>query len=261
VSAPVVRLDHIRVGEAAPILEDIDLEVQAGHFLGIVGPNGAGKSTLLSVITGLTIPSAGHIDLFGQCLKRLNRRRLLRQVGYLSQMHAHEDHLPLRVACVVRMGLTGYDAPLWRRTRHTDQIAEALEAVGMLKHSQADFRQLSGGQKQRVRVARALVRRPKLLLLDEPSAAMDAPGQEKLYQLLRGLCEERGMSVIMVDHDVAAISAYVDSVACLNKRIHYHAIKGERIPDTIWKHMYGEHVHMVRHDSHCIGCGPQGKRA
>ena len=126
----------------------------------------------------------------------------------------------------------------------------------MTAHQTSDFRRLSGGQQQRVRLARALVRQPKLLLLDEPSAALDSRHQEKLYQLLRKLCDEQGMTVLMVEHDIAAITSYVDSVACLNKNIHYHAKKGDTIPDEVWREMYGDHVNIVAHDASCIGCAP-----
>jgi len=116
--------------------------------------------------------------------------------------------------------------------------------------------ELSGGQRQRVRLARALVRRPRLLLLDEPSASLDTVRQEKLFKLLRRLCDETGMAVIMVEHDIAAISSHVDSVACLNRRIHHHAMRGENIPEAVWRAMYGDHIHIVSHDAGCIGCGP-----
>jgi zinc transport system ATP-binding protein len=99
-----------------------------------------------------------------------------------------------------------------------------------------------------------LVRKPKLLLLDEPSAALDSVRQERLFQLLRRLCDETGMSVIMVEHDIAAISSHVDSVACLNRNIHHHAMRGEEIPEDVWRAMYGDHIHIIAHDAACIGC-------
>ncbi len=254
-STPVVSLSHINVGDARhPILEGINLNLEAGHFLGIVGPNGAGKSTLLDVITGLGPLDNGHVDLFGRCLRRTSRRRLLKKVAYLSQMHGAEPLLPLRARDVVAMGLTSYNAPLWRPAASSTKITEALAQVGMEHKAENDFRLLSGGQKQRVRLARALVREPALLLLDEPSAGLDTEGQDRLYQLLRRLCDEEDMAIIMVEHDIAAITAYVDSVACLNRRIHHHAMRGESIPEHVWHDMYGDHMHVMAHDARCIGC-------
>jgi zinc transport system ATP-binding protein len=254
-STPIIRLQHVRAGSARkPILEDINLSLDAGHFMGIVGPNGAGKSTLLHIMAGLSEPDAGHVDLMGKCLRRHNRRRLLSSIGFLSQFQEAPGRLPVNAREVVAMGLGDYARPLWRSPGPMADVDQALEMMGVTSHADEDFRQLSGGQKQRVRIARALVASPKLLLLDEPSAALDASGQEKLYQRLRLLCEERGMTIVMVEHDVAAISSYVDSVACLNRRIHFHAGRGESIPDDVWKAMYGDHVHIMAHDAKCIGC-------
>ncbi len=261
-TAPVVHLSHIRFGsDKKPILDNLSLEVEAGHFMGIIGPNGAGKSTLLTIIAGLLKPSAGHIDLFGKCLNSRTRQKLQQDLGYLHQAQSNQPDIPLRVYDVVAMGLSSYHTSLLTRLfqdkkHEKDMICHALDLVEMTNHQYADFRNLSGGQQQRVRLARALVRQPKLLLLDEPSAALDSRHQEKLYKLLRKLCDEKNMTVLMVEHDIAAITSYVDSVACLNKNIHYHAKKGDTIPDEVWREMYGDHVNIVAHDASCIGCTP-----
>ena len=261
-STPVVHLSHIRFGsDKKPVLDNLSLDVNAGHFMGIIGPNGAGKSTLLSIIAGLVKPDAGHIDLFGRCLNRKTRQTLQRDLGYLHQVQSKLPDIPLRVRDVVAMGLSSYNTSLFqglfsKKSNAQDNITHALDLVEMTAHQTSDFRRLSGGQQQRVRLARALVRQPKLLLLDEPSAALDSRHQEKLYKLLRKLCDEQGMTVLMVEHDIAAITSYVDSVACLNKNIHYHAKKGDTIPDEVWREMYGDHVNIVAHDASCIGCAP-----
>jgi len=253
---PVISLAHVSFGsKQAPILDDISFELEQGHFMGIVGPNGAGKSTILSLMIGLIQPREGHIDLFGQCLRRFNRSRLLKNIGYLHQLHHYDPHLPLQVCDVVAMGLSSYNSALWSGLKkHQLTIQQALQAVEMEHLIQHDFRTLSGGQKQRVRLARALVRQPKLLLLDEPSAALDSKQQQKLYTLLRQLCDTKNMTIIMVEHDIAAITGHVDSVACLNRSIHHHAMRGEQIPQDVWHQMYGEHMHVIAHDTGCIGC-------
>jgi len=254
-SEPCVSISGLSFApEGRPVLEAIDLSLDYGHFMGIIGPNGAGKSTLLSMIAGLLQPTSGKIELFGKVLNKLNRHRLLRQVGFLDQMHDHDPRLPLRVSDVVAMGSSDYASPLWRRNDCSDAVERALQQVEMSELADRDYRELSGGQRQRVRLARALVRSPKLLLLDEPSAALDSRRQDQLYALLRRLSREEKMTIIMVEHDIAAITAHVDSVACLNRRIHYHAMQGDAIPENIWKEMYGDHVHIVAHDAGCIGC-------
>lgn len=252
----IVRVSHLRFGPVnKPILDNISLNIEAGHFMGIVGPNGAGKSTLINIIAGLTHPDSGHIDLMGECLTRSSRHRLLKQIGFLHQLHDHQPRLPMRVSDVVAMGLPHYAKP-WKRNHQSRAILDSLSLVDMESLADNDFRLLSGGQRQRVRLARALVRKPKLLLLDEPSAALDRVSQERLFRLLRKLCDDTNMSAIMVEHDIAAISSHVDSVACLNRQIHHHAMKGENIPDDVWRAMYGEHIQIVAHDAGCIGCAP-----
>lgn len=259
---PVIHLSHVGFGSPnKPILEHLSLEIAAGHFMGIIGPNGAGKSTLLTIIAGLRKPDTGHVDLFGQCLTHKTRSKLQRDLGYLHQAHDGMPDLPMRAAEVVAMGLTSFQQPLWKflfRDQRADQkkISDALAMVEMSEHQNSDFRSLSGGQQQRIRLARAIVRKPKLLLLDEPSAALDSRNQKKLYQLLRRLCDEENMTVVMVEHDVAAITSYVDSVACLNRHIHYHTKRGENIPSDVWTAMYGDHINIVSHDEGCMGCAP-----
>ncbi|GMR00062.1 MAG: ABC transporter ATP-binding protein [Zetaproteobacteria bacterium] len=261
-STPSVCLNHINVGHPEQwILNDINLIVEPGHFLGIVGPNGAGKSTLLHAIAGLIEPDTGHIDLFGECLSRFNRRKLLAQTGFLSQKQETPSMLPMRVRDVVALGLATYPAPLWNFSRHETKVKQALALTDTEALAERDYRSLSGGQQQRVRLARALATSPRLLLLDEPAAALDTHAQELLYRLLRRMCDEQGTAIIMVEHDIAAISGYVDSVACLNTRIHHHAMHGETIPEEVWHTMYGDHMHVVAHDSHCIGCHDQHKNA
>ncbi|MDQ6987655.1 MAG: ATP-binding cassette domain-containing protein [Mariprofundaceae bacterium] len=254
-TVPAIRLNHLSFGRPeARILENIDLQLEAGHFLGIVGPNGAGKSTLLHIICGLLQADDGHIDLFGECLSRSSRKRLLSQLRFLPQRQEGMSSMPVRVRHVVAMGLDSAYGPLWRRAPHHEKINQALERTGIMAYADTDFRALSGGQQQRVRLARALVAMPRILLLDEPAAALDAPAQAKLYKLLRQLCDELDMAIVMVEHDIAAISDYVDSVACLNRSIHHHALRGETIPEQIWHDMYGNHMHIVAHDAACIGC-------
>jgi len=254
----VLEARHVGLQLAGkPVLDDVSLAVEHGHFMGIVGPNGAGKSSLLSLMIGANPVSTGEMRLFGQTLSARSRGHLLSRVGYLHQLRGHQEHLPMRVDNVVAMGLRRWRLPLWQRVGGESAIAEALDKVDMLDLRRRDFRQLSGGQVQRVRLARALVHQPELLLLDEPAAALDAHHQQQLYVLLRRLCDDHGMSIIMVEHDIAAISSHVDSVACLNQRIHFHAMKGEQIPQDVWHSMYGKQMHVIAHDAACIGCNHQ----
>lgn len=251
----VVWLDNVWVGpKDRPILEAINLKVPRGRFLAVIGPNGAGKSTLLGVIAGLIAPDAGSVYLFGERLERGRGRRLLKRIGYLRQEKTPCE-LPLRVSEVVAMGLLDYPSPLWKRIRANDEIRWALEEVGMEAFADADFRALSGGQRQRVHLARALVRKPGLLLLDEPTSGLDVDAQNQLYRLLKKLSQKEGMTVVMVEHDIALVTAFADAIACLNRRIYCHAKRGEKIPEAIWQAVYGDHRTFVTHNDRCIGAG------
>ena len=191
--------------------------------------------------------------------KRLRAESLAAKVGGLSIA----DFTALPVVAAVEKArnikLSAREEIVARRIlQEITERLEFLQAVGLgylsLDRSAAT---LSSGESQRVRLAKALISQPRLLLLDEPSAALDASAQQRLYLLLRRLCDERGMAIIMVEHDIAAITGHVDSVACLNRRVHCHAMKGEQIPEDIWHAMYGEHMHVIAHDSSCIGCVPE----
>ena len=201
------------------VLEDIDLTIGESDFLGLIGPNGGGKTTLLKVILGLLKPSSGDVTVFGQTPAEGRRR-----IGYVAQ-HAHFDEdFPASVWEVVLMGRLGR-AGLFRRYSKADReaAARALDTVEMLAHKHRQVGKLSGGEQQRVLIARALTTDPKLLILDEPTANVDAPMQKGLYELLATL--KTRMAILLVSHDISAVSVNVDKVACLNRRLFYHNSK------------------------------------
>ncbi|MDQ6964696.1 MAG: ATP-binding cassette domain-containing protein [Mariprofundales bacterium] len=253
--APALAIDSLCFGTAeAPILDNITFHLYPGHFMGIVGPNGAGKSTLMNLLVGALTPTYGTISFNGVTMDRLHRHSILQRIAFVHQLQDHQPTLPVTVEEVVAMGHPDHHRWWWRRSSVRSAIASVLEQVGITGCQRRDYRYLSGGERQRVRLARALLRKPAVLLLDEPSAALDTPAQDQLYRLLRTLCDDDGITVVMVEHDIAAISAFVDSVACLNRRIHHHAMRGEQVPVQVWQDMYGDHMHVVAHDHDCIGC-------
>jgi zinc transport system ATP-binding protein len=207
------------------VLDGVDLRVERGDFLGVIGPNGAGKTTLLRVILGLVPPAGGTARLFGgpPATERVRRR-----VGYVPQQAAIDTTLPATVSEVVETGLgaaLGWFAP--DRAEGRRRVRTALEQVGLAARAATRIRTLSSGQRQRVLIARALVSDPELLLLDEPAAGIDADAQATLAGLLRRLHRERGVTVIMVSHDLAAVAREVATLACLNRRLVFHGPPGE----------------------------------
>lgn len=223
----VVRLEDVWVHyNGIPALEGVSLSIEEGDFLGIIGPNGSGKTTLIKVIVGLVKPSRGTVSVLG---KSPEKSRM--DVGYISQQALFDRDFPISVWEIVLMGRYSRAGLFKRYSREDRSIArEALETVGMLEYRDRQVGQLSGGQQQRVFIARALAVRPKLLLLDEPTASVDPTMQTEFYELLERLKQQ--MAIVLVSHDMNAISIYVDNIACLNRQLFYHGTK-EIAPDVL----------------------------
>jgi zinc transport system ATP-binding protein len=199
-----------------PVLIDVDLTVQAGDFIAMIGPNGGGKTTLLRLMLGLLKPESGQIRIFGGSPQEAAHR-----IGYVPQdVHINKD-FPVSALDVVLMGKLKPGRG-WSRHSETDRRAamRALELVEMEKFHNQRIGELSGGQKQRVFVARALVTDPELLFLDEPTASIDAKGQNEFYHLLNEL--NKKITIIVVSHDLMVVSGYIKSVVCVNRHLHYH---------------------------------------
>lgn len=207
----LVRLRGAAFGyHGSPVVAGIDLTVQEGDFLGIVGPNGAGKTTLLRGVIGLLKPMEGSVllgDLFG-------RRPV---IGYVPQVQALDPIFPLTVDEVVSMGAF----PRMRRlafmgAREKTLLAGCLGQVGMEKHRKHLFAALSAGQKQRVLMARALMTRPDLLLLDEPTSGVDEAAEKAVMDLL-GVLNRDGLAVVLVCHEMDTVRENVRDVLWVNR--------------------------------------------
>ncbi len=215
----VIGLRDVWVYHAGlPVLEDVTISIHRHDFLGIIGPNGGGKTTLLKVMLGLIKPERGEVKVLGGDPER-NRRR----IGYVPQHSLFDHDFPISVMDVVLTGRAGQRL----FGRYTDQdrklAHDTLKMVDMLPFAKRQIGKLSGGERQRVFIARALVTEPEVLLLDEPAAGIDAHIQTEFYEMLEKLKEK--MTIVMVSHDLTAISIYVDNIACLNRRLFYHNSK------------------------------------
>lgn len=198
------------------VLQDVNLSVRANDFMAIIGPNGGGKTTLLKLMLGLLMPEQGTVRVNGK-----SPREASSCIGYVPQDVHTNRSFPITALDVVQMGQLNLKKRLSRQTaadRH-DALA-TLEDMGMGDYADRRIGMLSGGQRQRVFIARALVARPKVLLLDEPTASIDTKGQTDFYHLLKEL--NKDMTVLVVSHDLLVVSRYVKSVACVNKQLHYH---------------------------------------
>ncbi|HED24812.1 MAG TPA: metal ABC transporter ATP-binding protein [Firmicutes bacterium] len=207
------------------VLEKISFLVGEGELTGVIGPNGAGKTTLLRAILGLIPISQGRLEVLGSSHLHLKKVRPL--VGYMSQRKSYEKNIPLSVADVVFTGLLTPATILRRVNKGSLKIKEALQAVGMEGFADRSFHELSGGEQQRVLLARALVRKPALLLLDEPNAGLDFPAQRKFNALLRELRERDKLTIILVSHDLFSVASTADQLICINCVMHTHGQPGE----------------------------------
>jgi len=256
-SSPVVRVEHVDFSwDGNEVLRDCNLEVAPGQFLGLLGPNGGGKTTLLRLILGELVPQGGRVLVFGREAHRLGRQRRL--IGYVPQRERAEVNFPATALDTVVMGTfsaLGFGRRVGRAQR--EAALHTLDLLGLAEVADKPLRELSGGQQQRVFVARALVARPRLLLLDEPTVGIDVAGQESFFEQLHRLQEEMGLTVIMATHDMDHIRHVADWLACISREVHWHGpaetISREELQEACELGAYDEHVRIYH-----LGEGDRG---
>ncbi|WP_346355780.1 metal ABC transporter ATP-binding protein [Azotosporobacter soli] len=199
------------------VLSDISLTIEAGDFVVVVGPNGAGKSTLLKIMAGLLEPQAGRIVISGEEMRAAQRQG---QIAYVPQQYsAHTPGFPATVEEIVELGTV--------KGHHTRQgkrhiVSHMLELVGATALRTRRIGELSGGQQQRVMVAMALAANPQILLLDEPTSGIDYEASGRIYELLKDLNQNLGITVVMISHDMEKALQYAKKVACINRGLCFY---------------------------------------
>jgi zinc transport system ATP-binding protein len=190
----------VRFG-AAPVLDGVDVAVNDGEIVTLIGPNGSGKTTLVRVMLGLLTPDRGVV-----------RRRAGIRIGYVPQHMNVDAALPISVRRFLRLGGAA-------RFARMDEALSEVDGAHLIDHPVSV---LSGGELKRVLMARALLRAPDLLVLDEPSAGIDIPGQAELYALIRDIRDRRACGILLVSHDLHLVMAATDEVVCLNHHVCCH---------------------------------------
>jgi zinc transport system ATP-binding protein len=197
-------------------LRHVDLRIEQGEFVAIAGPNGGGKTTLLRLALGLERPKAGRVRLFDQPADRVHRRS---RVAYLPQRAELALDAPVTVREVVTAGRVA--RRVVGRLRDADRAAidEAIARVGLSEHAEAVVRRMSGGQQQRAFIAKALAAEPDLLVLDEPTAGVDADAQEALAELLERLHRDLDVTILFVSHEFGAVERFVERLVLVRGEI------------------------------------------
>ena len=219
------------------ILQDVDFTLRPGEFCGLIGANGSGKTTLLRSILGLQRPSAGSVRIDGG----------LRSVGSVPQKTLFDPYVPVRARDLVALGLDGhrlgFPFPSSKRRRLVDEMLRAVDAEGF-----ADQRigNLSGGEQQRVLIAHALIRRPRLLLLDEPLANLDIRGVAEVVAVLHRLSKEHKIAVLLSAHDMNPLLSAMDRIVYLANGRAASGRTDEVVRTEVLSKLYGYHIDVVR---------------
>ena len=229
------------------VLEKISLQIYEGDFLAILGPNGSGKTTLVKIILGLFRPGSGRVYLMGKPQSEFTEWH---RIGYVPQKAAHIDpFFPASAWEVVAMAYFSHRGRL-RLTRRESQsaISLALRQVGLEDAAERPIGSLSGGQQQRVFIARALVTGSRALILDEPTTGVDSQTQELFYDMLHELNRSRGITIVLITHDIGIVNRHITKVACLNQQLAYHGSHEDFCRSQAFKDLLAGGHHLISHE-------------
>jgi zinc transport system ATP-binding protein len=214
---PIIQLNNITAAyDNKIVVENANLTVYEHDYLGVIGPNGGGKTTLMKVMLGLMKPKSGEVIY-------LNKGKKVKEItiGYLPQYNVIDKNFPISIYEVVLSGLSKQKSLFHPYTKEQHQmVAESLEYMELSDFAKRPIGSLSGGQIQRVLLARAMVSKPDVVILDEPNTYIDKHFQEQMYEMLEEINKQ--CAIVIVSHDIAEILNNVKHVVCVNKRIHYH---------------------------------------
>jgi zinc transport system ATP-binding protein len=248
-SKALIQTEHVSVlREEEAVLDDVSFTIHAEEYVGIVGPNGGGKTTLLLAMLGLLQPTKGRVLIRGQAPQQ---PKALERVGYVPQTFlGRQFSFPITVEEVVATGLIKPNTFGPFQKKEWKEVTEILEEVGMRRYQKRSFHELSGGERQRVIIARALVSQPEILFLDEPLSAVDQPSQTEFYKLLTRLNKERGLTIILVSHDLEMVAREASRVLCLNQKLHLNCTTSKLKGDENWADVFGDRTKPIHHHKH-----------
>ncbi len=242
---PIVRLSNVSAGYGSKVvLEGIDLGIDEGEFVGIVGPSGSGKTTLLRVLLGTVPVFGGEAFVDGRPVHARKRP----SVGYVPQLETIDWNFPVTLEEVVLMGRSVRSGPWpWPRREDRVEMMNLLERLGIAQYRKQHIRNLSGGQQQRAFLARALIRNPRLLILDEPTSGVDIRTRDDILHLLIDLNHD-GVTVVISTHELNAVAAHLPRVICVNRRIIANGAPVDVFTGEILKATFGGEMVVVHKD-------------
>ncbi|MDO9537621.1 MAG: metal ABC transporter ATP-binding protein [Thermoplasmata archaeon] len=250
---PILEVENLDISRGSElVVKNASFKIFKGEYVGMIGPNGGGKTTLLLGILGVLKPDSGIIKMFGTDARTFDQWE---RVAYVSQNAVNFDSsFPMTVREMVSLGRVGRNN-LGRKLSAEDwkAVDEHIVLLGLEDVANKRIGELSGGQKQRVFVAKALVRGPELLLLDEPIAGVDPTVQEAFYKKLSDLNIQRKLTIVIVSHDMAAVFCRMSKVICVSREVNVSEINEDFEPTELLRKAYGEHFHFVFHKHECRG--------
>jgi ABC-type Mn2+/Zn2+ transport system ATPase subunit len=235
-TAPLVDVAHATFGYGHhPVLSDVSYAVMPGQFTGIVGPSGSGKTTLLKLLLGTEKPQRGEV-----------RRSAGVSVSYVPQLETVNWNFPVTVQDCVLMSRPAR-RPFPRATKsERAEVADVLERLGIADLGHRHIRELSGGQQQRMFLARALIRRPQMLLLDEPTSGVDVQTRHEVLHLLDDLNQE-GLAIVLTTHDLNGMAAHLPHLLALRQRVIASGPPSEVIVPSVVEEVFGARMEILQH--------------
>ena len=249
----IIEVNNLTVARnGRTIIDHATFSINPGTYMGVVGPNGGGKTTLMLAILGVIPYESGSIKLMGTPLEDFTEWN---QIAFVSQHSIQfDERFPLTVRELVGLGrINKHNMGRPLKRDDWEKVDEALAFMGISDLANRRIGQLSGGQKQRVFVAKAIVRDPKVLILDEPASGIDPEAQELFFMILANLNAKQGTTILMVSHDLASVFCRMDHVMCINKQVYTSPISEDSDPNDALRKAYGPHFNFVFHEHQCEG--------
>ena len=233
------------------IIDGVSYDFQSGRFYAVLGPNGVGKSTFIRCINKILKPSSGTILIDGRDISDISLKEMSKMIGYVP--YSAGDTFPLTVVDTVLMGRHPHSR-FGSLVKDLEKVHEVLEQLEISDLAMREMNSLSAGQHQKVMLARGLVQEPEVLLLDEPTSNLDVRYQMEVTKILRDLCEERGITVVMICHDLNIAAKYADELLLLyDRKVYAHGSPSEVLTVENLRAVYGVETTVLEHDGHpCV---------